>query len=257
MSQNASGDNLLLGKGKVYFDRFSTGTTRTGERFLGNCSSFELSAPEDEKKEMYSSCEATAGLLKSVTIRRKMKLSIKGHEFTKENLALALMGDNSALSQGTASITNEAVTAIAQGCYYKLAYRNISAVTINPAAGGDAYVVTTDYVVDAVSGRIYIVPGGGIAAGTAIHVDYTYSADTSPTIRGGVSSLIEGFVRFIGAPTEGPTEEVEVWRASVTPQGALGLISDEYGEFTLEMEILSDTDNHSTEPYFRIIQRSA
>lgn len=257
MSQNANGDNLLLGKGTVYFDRFSTGTTRTGERFLGNCSSFELSAPEDEKKEMYSSCEATAGLLKSITIRRKMKLSIKGHEFTKENLALALMGDNSALAQGTGTVTDEDVTAVAQGCYYPLAYRNVSSVVVEPAAGGDAFDVTDDYIVDATTGRIYIVEGGAITAGTELHVSYSYGADTSPTIRGGVSTAIEGFVRFIGAPTEGPTLEVQVWKASITPAGALALIGDEYGEFTLEMEVLSDTDNHSTEPYFKIIRRAA
>src|SRR5690606_38351652 len=46
----------------------------------------------------------------------------------------------------------------------------------NSAAG--AFIEGTDYTVDAQLGRVYIVPGGGIADGTDLTVEYTVRAST-------------------------------------------------------------------------------
>ena len=37
MSEVVNGNNILLGRGKIYFDRFDSSGARTGELFLGRC----------------------------------------------------------------------------------------------------------------------------------------------------------------------------------------------------------------------------
>jgi hypothetical protein len=255
--KDPSGDNLLLGKGKVYFDRFDDGDP-TGERFLGNCTSLEMSHT-DELKEKYSSCSPSSPLLKSVNIRRTMEFTLVLDEFSKENVALALMGTNTVLAQGAGGPVSphQDVVGVKQGCFYDLGKRNIKSVAVKKSGGTPTYVVDEDYTVDAVSGRIYIVPAGDITDGYDLEVTYSWDADTSPVIRAGVSNVIEGFLRFIGDPACGPAYEVQVWKVSVTRDGAIGLISDDYANFTLKGKVLDDSVNHEDEPYFLAIQVSA
>ena len=42
MPEVVNGNNILLGRGKIYFDRFDSSGVRTGELFLGNCPTFEI-----------------------------------------------------------------------------------------------------------------------------------------------------------------------------------------------------------------------
>jgi len=253
MSEVVNGQNILLGRGKLYFDRFNSSGVRTGERFLGNCPTFEITpASEDIKK--YSSADAAADLIASDVLRTTLGLRIVGDEFTKENLAMALFGDNSSIVQTGAAITNEAIANVQQGCYYPLLYRQVSAVTVTGPAGTPVYVLTDDYTVDAVSGRIYIVVGGGIADDADIEVDYTYATIDLPTVRGMNQTSVKGYLRFKGDPARGPQYECEIWRASVHSDGAIGFIADEYASFTLTGDIESDAANHPDDPHYRLIK---
>lgn len=260
MAKDASGANVMLGKGKVYFNRLDSSGVPMGERFLGNCTVLEVTTT-DELREIYSSAEQSSPLLKSVNVRRTQEFSLTMSEFTKENMALALMGDNSALAQGSGSLAATIeIPQVYQGYYYDLTHRNVTAATVvvKNSTEVTTYVLGTDYDEDAVSGRIYIIPGGGISDGDEIHVTaYNYTADTSTTVRSGVDNTIEGSLRFIGDPATGPIWELEVWSVSMTPEGALGFISDDYAEFTLKGKVQADSTNHPTEPYFRLIKRAA
>lgn len=247
--------DLLLGKGKVYLDRFDSSGNKTGERFLGEVEAFELT-PNDERIKKYSHATAAAPLIADALVRRTYTLKMTVGEFSKENFALALMGDVSALAQGSGSVSAEAVAGVLQGYYYKLAYRQVSAVVVNGTGGTPTYVAGTDYEVDAVTGRIYIIPGGSITDAIDLEVDYDYAADTSETVRGGTSSTIEGLVRFIGDPSQGPKWEVEVWKASISPTGTIALIGDDFANAEISAEVEDDSENHASEPFFRAIKRS-
>jgi len=253
MSKDANGANLLLGKGKVYFDRFTSAGAATGERFLGNCERFEITTT-DERVQKHSSAEAAAPLLASAVTRRTPEVAITLDEFTKENIALVLMGDESALAQSADSVTDEAHNGVKQGRYYKLAYRNVSSVVVTGEGGTPTYVLNTDYEVDAVTGRIYIVPDGSITDDTNVLVSYDYAADTSAYVKGGSASKIEGSMRFKPDPSAGPKWEVEIWKVSISPDGALALIGEDYANAPLKAEILADSTNHPTEPLYRAIK---
>jgi hypothetical protein len=253
MPENVNGNNVLLGRGKIYFDRFDANGVRTGEIFLGNCPTFEIT-PASEDIKLYSSAEKAAPLIASDVTRTTLALRIAGSEFSKENLAMALFGDTSTLSQTGAAVTDEEITGVIQGRYFPLLYRDVSLVTVTSSPAGTTYDVDDDYTVDAVSGRIYIVEGGAIADDADILVDYTYGTIALPTIRGMNQTSVKGYLRFKGDPARGPKYECEIWRASVRSDGAIGFIADEYGSWTLTGDIESDATVHPNEPHFRLIK---
>ena len=253
MPEVVNGNNILLGRGKIYFDRFDAAGARTGELFLGNCPTFEIT-PTSEDIKKYSSADKAADLIASDVLRTTLALRIVGDEFSKENLAMALFGDTSTLAQTGAAVTNEAISGVLQGRYYPLSKRQVSLVTVTGPSGTPVYVENTDYKVDATTGRIYIVEGGGIADGTDVEVDFTYATIALPTVRGMNQTSVKGFLRFIGDPARGPRYEVEIWRASVRADGAIGFISDEYASFTMTGDIESDAPNHPNEPHYRLIR---
>lgn len=89
MAEHANGANLLLGRGAVYATRADDVTPT--ERFVGNCTVFEITTT-DEIKEKYSSTEAASPLLASVLVRRTIEIAMTLDEFTPENVAIAAMG---------------------------------------------------------------------------------------------------------------------------------------------------------------------
>ncbi len=252
MPEAVNANNILLGRGKIYFDRFNSAGAKTGELFLGNCPTFEITpSPEEIKK--FSSADKAAAMIASDVLRVTLALRVVGDEFSKENLAMALFGDNSTLSQTGAAVTNEAIADVLQGRYYALAHRSVTLVTVTGPAGTPTYTLNTDYKVDAVSGRIYIVEGGTIADLADIEVDYTYATLSLPTVRGMNQSSVRGMIRFVGDPARGPKYECEIWRASIRADGAIGFISDEYANWTMTGDIESDAVNHPDDPHFRLI----
>ena len=98
MPEVVNGNNILLGRGKIYFDRFDATGARTGELFLGNCPTFEIT-PTSEDIKKYSSADKAADLIASDVLRTTLALRIVGDEFSKENLAMALFGDTATLAQ--------------------------------------------------------------------------------------------------------------------------------------------------------------
>ena len=108
MSETVNGNNILLGRGKIYFDRFDSSGARTGELFLGNCPTFEIT-PTSEDIKKYSSANKSADLIASDVLRTTLALRIVGDEFSKENLAMVLFGDTGTLSQTGSTMTAEAI----------------------------------------------------------------------------------------------------------------------------------------------------
>jgi hypothetical protein len=253
MPEQADSTKIMLGRGKIFFDLMDSSYAKTGEFFLGNCTTFEVTASPEEIKK-YDSTTKAAGLLASDTVRTAMSVNIVGDEFSKENLSRALYGDLATLSQTGDDVVDEAVVALLQDRYYALAYRSVTNVVVKGDGGTPTYVLGTDYTVDAVSGRIYIKSGGSIAADTELDVSYTYATIALDLVRGMTQSAIRGFIRFKGDPARGPVLEMLLWRVSVRADGSIGLISDEYGSWSLTGDVESDAVNHPDDPHYQIME---
>lgn len=256
MSTNPSSDNLLIGKGSVYFKR--NDETNPHFRHLGNVDTLEIST-EDDVLEKRSSMEAAAPLYKSVTRSRTPQLRLTMDEFNAENLALVLIGDTAqtAAQPATPVVGEQLTDDAALGGYYRTAKVGpITAVVVKK--GVTVLVLGTDYeITNAGLGLIRLLEGGiVVVAGDTITVDYTPTAyaDGFKTVRGGTKNDIEGSILFIADPTSGPAQMVEVWKVSVRPDGALGLISEDFAQMAVVMKVLSDKANHSTAPYYLVTQ---
>jgi len=259
MPENADSTKIYLGRGKLYLDRLTAAGVRTGGHFVGNCTTFQVT-PNVEKIEMFSSTEKGAPLLASDVTRQRFELEARLHEFSKENLALALLGDTATLAQSAGGpVTNETLVA-KKDHYFQLGAteatkrRAVTSVVVTNVGGATVYVLNTDYKLDALRGEVYIMSTGAITEGQTLEVDYSFSAiTTGDVVRAGTFGSIDAFVRFIGDPKRGPAVEVEVWKCSFSPDAALGLISDEYGGITLKGNVLADPVNHPAEPSFRVL----
>lgn len=255
MAKEADPNNVLLGSGKVYLDRYTAAGVPSGnERFLGNCTEFSIT-PSVEEIEKKSSTDAARRLLRSDVTATSLELSITLDEFTPDNLALALFGEVGTYTQTGAAVTNEVHDDVAQGSYVRLAYRGISLVTVEPAGGGTAFALNTDYEIDAVEGRIYIVPGGGIANLADIQVDYTYATQSKSSVKGGAVSSIRALIRYVSNNPNSPESTAFVWRASIKGSGAVGFLSDNYASFQLSGKLEADEANHPGDPYYLLIKR--
>lgn len=231
-----SSDNLLLGRGSLYIAPFVNGEP-DGEFHLGNVTSFSLST-SDEVKEKYESMTHNSALYDATLVKRTITTKAVGDEFSTDNLALNLMGSIVNVTQTSGSAADETITTSAKlGKFYPTKFRNISNVVVT--VGAETKAAGTDYTVDATTGRIYIVPTGSIAAGATVLVDYDYSTVNLQAIEGGTVGNIYASIRFIGDPAKGPKYEVIIPKVQITPDGELGLISDDYGQWSLSGRVLT------------------
>jgi len=245
-------DEYYIGKGRVWIDVLDADGARTGERYLGNTPSFELT-PTSEKLDHFSAATAEAELDSSIVTRSQTSIRIVADEFSKENLAIAFMGDNSSLTQTADSVEAEAISGVVQDRWYELAYRQVSNVVVTGPSGTPTYDLTDDYLVDAETGRIYIVAGGGITDDSDLEVDYDYDDLALQTTRAITNTTLRAFIRFISDPAEGRKREFQIWKATLRADGAIGLITEEWGQISLLGEVESDAANHPNEPHMRII----
>lgn len=250
-------DNLLLGAGVLYFDRFDVNRNKTGERHLGHCSAFTLST-EVEKVQKYNSMSKARALYKEVVRQTKAIGKITLDEFDEHNLALALLGETGVYTQTAGNVTDK-VTKVYPDRWAKLDHRLISTVVVKPGSTGTTpYIEGNDYKVDPKSGRIMALKGGAIFTGDAtsaeVKVSYANAQASIPKVVGATQGKIEGMIRFIGDPGSGPAYEGEFWKVSVTPEGELGFISDDFGSFGLSFECMDDSQNHPEEPFYRLLK---
>jgi len=250
-----SSENLLLGKGQVFFDRFDASGLSTGFKHIGNVETFELTTTDD-KVQKFSSMSAGAPLYKEVNRRRTAVLTLTGSEFHPENMALVTMGSQSELVQAATAVVAEPVfpTTIKGAYFMTKKLGPISAVAVK--FGVTSGVLNTDYaIINANVGLIRILPGTALTG--AVTVDYTPTAYTSGSgpamVAGGASGVIQGAIKFIGDPSTGPDMIIDVWRANVSPNGAVGLIGDDFATMSLTMSILDDSANNPSFPLYRII----
>lgn len=249
-----SSENLLLGKGQVFFDRFDAAGLSTGMKHLGNVETFELTTADDNV-DKFSSMSAGAPLYKRVNRRRTITLKITGDEFHPENMALVTMGSQSTLAQAATAVVAEPISpATFPGTYYATKKLGpITAVVLH--FGATVGVLGVDYaIINAAVGVVRILPGTILTG--AVTIDYTPTVYATPSgpqvVHGGVSGIVQGHIMFLGDPSTGPKVKVDVWNCNISPDGAVGLISDDYATMGLTAAVLDDSVNHPASPLYEV-----
>ena len=261
MPTAANGNNLLIGRGKWYVDRHDVNDNRTGYVFLGEADNSEIT-PSVTNKERYTTTRAANNKIASVPTQQKHTLAISAYEFTPANVALALLGTTSVFSQTAGLVTGEVLSSVVstkQGRVFKTAGRMISAPAVHATISGSPVTLVqgTDFdIEDATSGTLHVISTAADTA-TLVTTDYTKAAITAlPQVATGNSRVIIASLLFVGDPTSGPGFDCEIWRAQISPSGAVGFLSDDFTAMPLNMEILDDSLEHSDAPYYRLTYKT-
>jgi len=238
-------NNYVLGRGKLYFDRFLDGAeTLTGERYIGNTPEFSLSV-ETEEQEHFSSEEGLRVKDESVTMQIDYTGTFITDNIDLDNVAAFFFGSASPVTEAAVSAATETITA-KQGRYYQLGksaanpvgLRQTTISTVEDAGGGGTtYVAGTDYEVDDALGRLFIIEGGNIADDTDLDVTYDAAGHTHDLVISG-SNILQGALRFIAFNGVGKQTDFYMPKVSLRPNGEFALKGDDWQQFGFNLEIL-------------------
>jgi hypothetical protein len=244
----ANTDDYNVGRGKVYLATLDSNGIPQGYRFLGNAPEFNISM----EAETLTHQSSTGGLKvtdKEVLISQTVNLSLTLDEINFQNMALFFSGAtasyaNSGAVAGVVGVANLLVSE--QGRWYDL-YKSVGgAPTSNSnddriydigaltVEGGTA-VEGTDYEVDLVMGRIFVIEGSSVLAVSVTPYDVVVAAQGNADaavaeVRALTQSSVTGALKFVSEnPAAGDKQtEFQFHSVSLKAEGDFGLISDEF-----------------------------
>lgn len=245
--------NYVVGRGKLYFNQFVAGTKTItgGGRYLGN--SPELSLSQDEEKlDHYNSDSGIKVKDASVSLQNDQSGSFSLDDISPENLALWFRGAIEAGVIAGGAVVDEAHLDVKRGTHLQtgltplnpIGARNISAVVINNTTQANALVaMATNYEIDAVTGRIFIIEDApGIAEGDDLVIDYTAAAGTEELVIA-AGTVIEGRMEFFSDNAAGENRDY-IWPyVQVSPDGDFSLKGDDWQTMTFGLEVLKLNDS--------------
>ena len=251
----------MLGKGSILFDIFDSNGLPTGLRHLGNCTKFEIDL-KDDIAELYQSLNKSVTLVATAVKKRQPKISITGTDFSSDHMAITQMSTaKSTLAVASGTVTSETlITAVqsvnAKGRYFRTLTPNVDPTGTAPVLTQTptTLVAGTDYVlIDAVSGIFYIPLTSTIntSGTTAVTVTYHTLVGNFDQVAGATVPFQQGHLVFVPDPVDGQKVGCDIWRCNLHPNGQLGLIADDYGNWQLEGNILDDTANHPLSPFYQ------
>ena len=220
MSEN----NYTLGRGKVYFAKFTSGETPGPFLFLGNCPEFNLTM-ETEDLEHYSSVSGVREVDDSTPLTLTRTGSIVCDAIKPENLELFFFGSLEKTTATALSNQTETITAPKAGETYQLGlsatdligHRGVTVASVGSLTEG------TDYEVDGDNGMVTFLAdqtGNQVVTFSVAAKSYTkISAGTSP---------IQGALRFLEDNPKGDDNEWIMPKATIKPNGDISLLGDEW-----------------------------
>lgn len=240
----------FLGAGDLYISRYNPATGQF-DPFQGPYEStkFEIK-PNVELKEMSSRGRSTYGqVIESVALPQPADFTLELAEINKESLTIALLGEQTAINQGSGTVTDEVLTA-KKGAWAELAHRNLATTgfVLTDSAGTTTYVLGTDYEVNYRLGWVKILTGSAIVEGASLKADYTYNAVTGTQIRGAVNSQIRAKFRLDGVNFADQLPViVDVYEAIISADSAFDFLSGDFATLSLPGRL--KTPVGKTEPF--------
>jgi hypothetical protein len=217
----------------AYFDRDDVNGNPTGLRKILGSSGVEIKA-NSNMLEQQSKDKGTHGMVvAAVSERKPSDFSWSIQRFTKESLAMALLGDSSAITITGGTATDEMVTA-KLGIFVPLANAHLTAgsVVVTNSAASTTYVEGVDYEINYALGWIEAIAGGEITDALSLKVDYLHGAATGWKVNGETVTQIKGrFVLDGRNLVDGKGWVFTVPKCMFSSEAALDFLSDKFSEF--------------------------
>jgi hypothetical protein len=243
--------NLILGRGKVYFDLFATPTTYTltGRRYIGNTPEMAL----DIASTQLAHYGMDSGLKikdDNVILQLDRKGTFKTDEISNDNMSLFLIGDKSTQVQSSGSGQTTTITGAKLDRFYQLGAttgnpsgaRNVTVTTVATTATTPIpLVLNTDYTVDLVLGLIYLVPTSVVVIDgtTNVLVTYAVAAASRDRVVTTATAAVNGALSFIAYNPKGTQRDFFMPYVQITPNGAFAMKGDVWQEVAFNYEVLN------------------
>lgn len=232
-------NNYVLGRGKLHFAQFKTGTTTPrGERYIGNTPELGFNA-EQENLDHYNSDEGVRTKDESVILQIDYAGTFITDNIDFDNLAMFFLGEKSSLTVVAIEGQTETFTDVEQGLTYQLGTtsdnpagaRMVTNVAVGTSVEGE------DFEVDTALGRVTVLEGGNIADESDLEVTYDIEASTRDRAISRADT-IEGALRFIAINAAGANVDYYMPWVKLTPNGDYALKGDEWQQLGYNIEIL-------------------
>ena len=223
-------NTYFRGQGKVWIaSRDSTGAT-SGFTEVGDAEALNINQSETYDTVHESQTGARVKVVHAA-IEYNMDFELTVLNFSKANLSKALLGTSSVVAGGTIAAESHKAW---KGSSFFLKYPGVSAVTIGSLVSG------TDYVVDAVTGRIDIPTGSSITDGAALSVAYTHAGAEGVIEATTATSAREYVIIFEGKNMNmsGTPVIARLQRAYLNVGQALALLNTNTAKFTMGGSLL-------------------
>lgn len=229
----------FLGAGDLYLAVYNPVTAQFDEP-VGpyEATQFEIK-PNSDLKEMSSRGRTTYGqVIESVPLPQPADLSVTLAEVNREALAMALFGTTQSVSQGSGTVSNEAVvlTAAKLDKWLQLSKQNLASTgfVVTNEAGTTTYELGRDYEVNYRLGWIKVKSTGTIPSTETIHVDFSHNAISGSNILGATQSQVRAQLILDGVNFADQLPVITtVWEAVLTPDSAFDFLKDDFAEIQL------------------------
>lgn len=260
ITANLGGKNHTLGRGKVFFGRFtqaqldagiSDSTLPEGMVYIGNTPEFGQSASE-ESLDHFDSDAGVRVKDNSVSLQVDRTGSFQTDNISAKNLALQFM------AAGVLTVTQSSATAatyqrtVKRGMFYTVGesasvptgVRNISNVVVAKGVGfGTNVVSANNWQVDEATGRIFILDAAAdIPDDTLIQITYDAAAGTREQVVAG-SRSIYGQLHFVADNPKGTNRDYLYPYVKLSPEGDFQLKGDNWQAMSFNFEALQKGTN--------------
>lgn len=239
----------FIGSGDVLINPYDINGVQTGWVEAGDASKFAIK-PNSEVKELESKARDTYGqVIATVALQRPSDFTLTLREANRDNLTLAFMGAQAALTQGAGTVTDADVVAQLDK-WVPLGHQNIntSGFVVTNSDAATTYALGEDYLVNYRLGMIKALSSGAIAQGQALKVDYGYAAISGTSVRGAVRPQLRCSLILDGKNVADDRPVIcRVFEAVLTPNAEFDFLADDWNEVELQGRLVTPTGY--TEPF--------
>lgn len=252
---NAISSRYFSGQGIVMLATRDVNGNPEGFVNIGNVSALSISQ-EQTKVEHTESSTGNRSVDAVITTDTTVSVSMTLEAIHKENLALGMFGSATTVAAG--AVTNESVKAYL-GKTVALSKPNVSAVVVTDVGGVITYILGSNYTINAEAGSINILDSAAqalatnpITEGQLLEVDYTFTAHDK--MNAFTTAAPERWLRFEGLNTADGNKPVivNIYKFRFDPFAELALINDEFAQFVVEGEVLSDATKTSGSKHYDV-----
>jgi hypothetical protein len=240
--------DYVIGRGKLYFDKFIPGTTTpTGERYLGNSPSVNVTSTYQDLPH-YTSDYAVREMDDNFTLQTDRAGTFTLDNASIENVGLMFGSDATLESATAATAQSSTLTDVKLGYYYQIGTSedtpdgvgNVSNVAVTQ--GVTPVTEAGNYTVDLDNGRLYVLEDAAdITEGDELTVTYDVTTgDSVVVVEEG--EQVEGSLRFIADNPKGANKNYYWPYVRLQPTGDFALKGEQWQLMTFQFAVLTPKD---------------